>query len=184
MNKKVLFGVLVAVMMLAVAMAGCTSSTNSSTNSSSTSAVSGYQTYANATAGVSMQYPSGWNVSEGTNGSIATFSPLTGNASVSVGALNESFFNMTLSEYRSNVVLAANLSGSNETVTNTTIAGMPAFTFTNTTTYPSGITKKETLIATEKNGQLYTIIYEAAPEVFATYQSNFTAMVNSFAFTS
>jgi len=184
MKKKVLLGVLVAVMALAVAITGCTSSTNSSTNSSSTSAVSGYLTYANATAGVSTHYPAEWNVSEGTNGSIATFSPLTGNASISVGALNESIFNITLSEYRSSVVGVLNLSGSNETVANTTIAGMPAFTFTNTTTHPSGITKKETLIATEKNGQLYTITYEAVPEVFATYQSNFTAMVNSFAFTS
>jgi hypothetical protein len=160
MNKKVLLGVLVAVMALAAATAGCTSSTNSSTNSSSTSAVSGYLTYANATAGVSMQYPAKWNVSEGTNGSIATlsiatFSSPTGNAIVSVGALNESFFNITLSEYRSSVVAVVNLSGSNETVTNTTIAGMPAFTFTNTTTYPSGITKTETLIATEKNGQVH-----------------------------
>jgi hypothetical protein len=30
----------------------------------------------------------------------------------------------------------------------------------------------------------YTITYEAVPEVFAMYQSNFSAMVNSFAFTS
>ncbi|MGZ4869804.1 MAG: hypothetical protein ACXV2F_05540, partial [Halobacteriota archaeon] len=97
MNKKVFFGPLVIVMMLAVATAGCTSSTNSSSGGASPSAsaapqnISGYATYTNATAGVRIQYPPGWNVTAGgSNTTIVKFSTLNGVVNAQLFLNNES----------------------------------------------------------------------------------------------
>jgi hypothetical protein len=197
MNKKVFFGLLVIVMMLAVATAGCTSSTNSSSGGASPSAsaapqnITGYATYTNATAGVRIQYPSGWNVTEGRgNGSIVTFSALKGVVSVGLFLNNTSstktnldkFKNITVSEALNNTS-----SGLNYTLVSTektTLAGMPAYNLTLTATTSSGVTLKQMVMMTEKDYQVYQLTYVTTPALFPDYQNDFSNMTNSFAITS
>jgi hypothetical protein len=200
MKKKVFFGLLVTVMMLAVATAGCTSSTNSSSGGSSQPAAStvpaatfvpqnnpGYLNYTNATAGVRIQYPSGWNVTEG-NGSIVTFSPPGGvAANVILNSSNMSGIKPSLDEVKTvltnDLLNNSTISYSVVSTENTTLAGMPAFTLNlNATT--SGISIKQEVASTLKDYQAYELIYSATQGVFPDYQSDFSNMTNSFAITS
>ena len=78
-------------MTLAVATTGCTFNTSTSSGSASPSAsavpqtIAGYSTYTNATAGVRVQYPSGWGVTEGgSETTVVTFHAPEGMANVLV----------------------------------------------------------------------------------------------------
>ena len=200
MKKKVFFGLLVTVMMLAVATAGCTSSTNSSSGGSSQPAAStvpaaafvpqnnpGYLNYTNATAGVRIQYPPGWNVTEG-NGSIVTFSPPGGvDANVKLSSTNMSDIKPSLNEVKTIVTndLLNNTKIQYTLVSteNTTLAGMPAFTLNlNATT--SGISIKQEVASTLKDDQGYMLFYTATQGLFPDYQNDFSNMTSSFAITS
>ncbi|MGZ7180374.1 MAG: PsbP-related protein [Halobacteriota archaeon] len=196
MNKKVFFGPLVIVMMLAVATAGCTSSTNSSSGGASPSAsaapqnISGYATYTNATAGVRIQYPPGWNVTAGgSNTTIVKFSTLNGVVNAQLFLNNESSSKISLDDFKNMTVsgLVNNTSsGLNYTLVSiekTTLAGMPAYNLTLTAT-PSGVTIKQMVMMTEKDYQVYTLTYSTTPALFPDYQNDFSNMTNSFAITS
>jgi hypothetical protein len=188
MNKKVFFGLLVTVTMLATATAGCTSSTNSSSGGSSQS-IAGYATYTNATAGVSMQYPSGWKVTEGENGSIATFSTVDGVVNVKLLSYNVSTVKESLDEFKNATVSGAIRSlvpGLNWTLVsteNTTLAGMPAYNLTLTRT-SNGVAIKQIATMTEKNYQVYDIVSSTTSALWPDYQNDFSNMTNSFAITS
>jgi hypothetical protein len=200
MNKKPIIGLLVLVMTLAVATAGCTSSTNPSSSGSSQPAAStvpaaafvpqnnpGYLNYTNATAGVRIQYPPGWKVTEG-NGSIVTFSAPGGvDANVILTSTNLSDIKPSLDEVKTivtnDLLNNTTLSYSVVSTENTTVAGMPAFTLTVNGT-SSGITLKQEVTVTLKDYQAYELIYSSTQGVFPDYQSDFSNMTNSFAITS
>jgi hypothetical protein len=197
MNRKAFFGLLVVVMMLAVGTAGCTFSTNSSSGGASPSASTapqnntGYATYTNATAGVRIQYPPGWNVTEGgSNTTIVMFSTPVGgfNVNVLLGYHNVSSVKESLDEFKNATVsdLASITSPkyTNVSTGETTLAGMPAYTLTATATTQSGVVVKQMMVMTEKDYQVYTLTYTATQGLFPDYQNDFSNMTSSFAITS
>jgi hypothetical protein len=199
MKKKAFFGLLVVVITLAVATAGCTSSTNSSSGGSSQPAASTvpaasavYSNYTNATAGVRLQYPLGWNITEGNGtGSATTFSP-PGGGEAYVGLIynDMSSSKRSLDEYKNGYVVSVTTEGNlyNYTLVsteNTTLGGMPAYNLTFTYTNPSnGLAMKLVTMVTMKDYKGYLLYYGAPSGSFPGYQNDFSNMANSFAITS
>jgi PsbP len=192
MNKKVFLGLLVIVVTLAVATAGCTFSTNPSSGGASPSAsavpqnITGYSTYKNATAGVRIQYPSGWGVTEGgSKTNVVTFhapdytnvqvisSPVSGQRSLT------ELHNMSVNE----ILNITSLNYTLVSTENTTLAGMPAYNSTLTTTI-AGIPMTQIFETTLKNNQGYALIFSTSSELLPKYQNDFNNMTNSFAITS
>jgi hypothetical protein len=193
MNKKAFLGLLVLVVTLAVATTGCTFSTNPSSGSASPSAsaapqnITGYSTYTNATAGMRIQYPSGWGVTEGgSKAKVVTFHAPDGVTQVqilwspaspkdSVAELHNSVLDAVLNETGLNYTLVS--------TENTTLAGMPAYNSTMTTTV-AGIPMTQKIETTMKNNQAYEILFATSSELWPTVQNDFSNMTNSFAITS
>lgn len=146
-----------------------------------------YVAYTNATAGVSIQYPFGWNVTEdGGNGSIVTFSEPRTDTNVYLGFHNASSTRESLDEYKNSMVQALNDTTLNYTLVSTekmTLAGMPAYNLTVTSPNDNG-TITQMVMLTEKNYQVYWITYTATSKAFPTYQNDFSTMTNSFTITS
>lgn len=193
MDKKAFLGLLVVVVTLVVATAGCTSSTNPSSASASPSAsavpqnIAGYATYTNATAGMRIQYPSGWGVTEGgSNLRVATFHAPEGATSVmvisgpvsgksSLEELHNGSVNSLLNETSLNYTLVS--------TEKTTLAGMPAYNVTLTSSY-LGVDLKQMQTIVKKDDQFYMISYTTALEQWPNYLDEINNMGNSLAFTS
>jgi PsbP len=199
MKKKAFFGLLVVVMALAVATAGCTSSTNSSSGGSSQPAASTvpaasavYSNYTNATAGVRLQYPLGWNITEGNGTGSATifYPPGGGRAYVGLIYNNMPSNKPTLDEYKNDLVVSFTTNGKDMNYTlvsteNTTLGGMPAYNLTFTYTIPSnGPAMKLVMMVTMKDYKGYLLYYGDTSGSFPDYQNEFSNMANSFAITS
>lgn len=193
MNKKAFLGLLVVVVTLVVATAGCTSSTNPSSASASPSAsavpqnIAGYATYTNATAGMRIQYPSGWGVTEGgSNLRVATFHAPEGATSVMVISGPVSGKSSLEKLHNVSVNSLLNETGLNYTLVSTektTLAGMPAISSTLTATIGS-ITVKQIDQTTVKDNQAYALIYSTTSELWPKFQNDFSNMTNSFVITS
>jgi PsbP-like protein len=190
MNKKVFLGLLVIVMTLAVATTGCTFNTSTSSGSASPSAsavpqtIAGYSTYTNATAGLRMQYPSGWNLTEGgTSTRVVKFSGpegtnvilVKGRDSRSLDVVKDVFISSILNETSYNYTLVS--------TEKTTLAGMPAYNVTLTSSY-LGVDLKQMQTIVKKDDQVYMISYTTALEQWPNYLDEINNMGNSLAFTS
>ena len=192
MNKKVFLGLLVIVMTLAVATTGCTFNTSTSSGSANPSAsavpqnITGYSTYTNATAGVRVQYPSGWGVTEGgSETNVVTFHAPEGTTSVMVisGPVSGTKSVAELHNTMVNGLLNMTLNYTLVSTENTTLAGMPAYNSTLTTTI-AGIPMTQIFETTLKNNQGYALIFSTSSELLPKYQNDFNNMTNSFAITS
>lgn len=179
-------------MTVAVATAGCTFNTNPSSGSASPSAstapqnITGYSTYTNATAGVRIQYPSGWGVTEGgSNSKVVKFNAPEGATSVAV--LSSPAGTSSLEELHNTIISGLlNETSYNYTLVSTektTLAGMPAITSTLTATI-GDVTVKQRYVTMEKGDQWYSLIFSGDSEVWSKYQNDFSNMTNSFAITS
>jgi len=194
MNKKVFLGLLVIVVTLAVATAGCTFSTNPSGGGASPSAsavpqnITGYSTYTNATAGVRIQYPSGWGVTEGgSETTVVTFHAPDGMANVQVISAPVSGTKSVAELHNTSINGLLNMTSLNYTLVsteNTTLAGMPAYNSTLTTTMVAGTPMTQTVTTTVKDKQGYVLITTTTSKLLPNYQNDFSNMTNSFAITS
>jgi PsbP-like protein len=189
MNKKAFLGLLVVVVTLVVATAGCTSSTNPSSASPSPSAsavplnITGYANYANSTAGVRLQYPSGWNVTEG--GSSTRVVKLSSDSGSNV-IISKERYTGSLESYKDNAISGVlNITGFNYTLVSTektTLAGLPAYNTTFTATY-LGQNAKQVVSITGKDNYYYLLTFTSTSEEWNMDQNYFSNIFNSFAIT-
>jgi hypothetical protein len=190
MNKKAFLGLFVVVVMLVVATAGCTVSTNPSSPSASPNAsavpsnIAGYATYTNSTADVRIQYPSGWNVTEG--GSSTRVVKLSSGSGTNVIVSKERYTG-SLESYKDNAISGVlNITGYNYTLVSTektTLAGMPGYNMTFTATY-LGQNAKQVVSITGKDNYYYLLTFTSTPEEWNMDQNYFSNIFNSFAITS
>jgi hypothetical protein len=192
MNKKTFLGLLVVVVTLVVATAGCTSITNPLSGSASPSAsavpqnIPGYATYTNSTAGIRLQYPSGWNVTEGGK-SLAVVEFTSTDNVTSVAVLKYPVGTSSLEETQ-NAIVNGLLNQTTYKYTlvsteKTTLAGMPAINSTLNAS-ASGVTVTQRYSTTVKDNQAYSLLFTVYPENWNKYQNDFGNMSNSFAITS
>lgn len=192
MNKKVFLGLLAVVVTVAVATAGCTFSTNPSSSSASPSAsaapqnITGYSTYTNATAGVRIQYPSGWNAIEGGRSSQVVLFKAPGNLT-QVAVMLSPAGKSSLEELQNGVVSGLlNETSLNYTLVSTenaTLAGMPAINSTLDAS-ASGVTITQRYTMTVKDNQYYALLFSTLAEDWNKNLNDFSNMSNSFAITS
>ncbi len=198
MNKKAFLGLLVVVVTLVVATAGCTSSTSPSSASASPSAsasasasaspvpqnIAGYATYTNATAGIRLQYPSGWNVTEG--GTSTRVVQLSSDTGTNVMLLKGGSAVSLEDEKNDAINVAMNLTSYNHTLVSTektTLAGMPAYNLTFAVTI-QGQEIKQVVGVTVKDDQYYWLMLTSSPGNWNKDQKDFSNIFNSFAITS
>jgi len=195
MNKKAFLGILVVVVTLVVATAGCTFSTNPSSSSASPSAsspsasvvpqtIAGYSTYTNATAGVRLQYPSGWTVKEG--GSSTRVVQMLADSGSNV-IVNKGRQSGSLESARDAIISTMlNTTSYNYTLVSTektTLAGMPAYNVTFAAKY-FGQDIKQVYSLAMRDGYYYSFIFSSSPEDWNQDQPVFSNIFNSFAITS
>jgi hypothetical protein len=191
MNKKAFLGLMVVVVTLIVASAGCTSITNPSSASASPSAsavpsnIAGYATYTNSTAGVRLQYPSGWNVSEsgGTSSRVVKLSAGSGSNVIVVNGGYTGSLESAKDGIISEVLNSTTLNYTLVSTEKTTLAGLPAYNMTFTTKY-LGQDVKQVISLTGKDNQYYDLTFSSSPEDWNKDQTAFSNIFNSFAITS
>ncbi len=191
MNKKAFLGLLVVVVMLVVATAGCTSITNPFSGSASPSAsavpqnIPGYATYTNVSVGISIQYPSGWNVTEGgKTPKVVTFRAPDNATNVVV--LLSPVGTSSLEEIQNGVVSGllneTSLNYTLVSIEKTTLAGNPAINSTLNAS-ASGVTITQRYTTTVKYNQAYSLLFSTYAEDWNKYLNDFSNMSNSFAIT-
>jgi hypothetical protein len=191
--RKHFFLIIVALLLTAtVCVAGCTSNNTSPTPSASATRsqtfvpknISGYRNYTNSSAGISIQYPPSWQLTEPGGGSYAPIVYLNkSGVDMRFAIVSESFSgqSVTLDDYSQSLILALQQNATNFTYTlsNTTLAGYPAqkivFTFVSEGTTTQGISE-----LTIVNNTGYAVTYEAAQDVYSTYAGIAQNMMQSF----
>ncbi|MEI7827577.1 MAG: PsbP-related protein [Euryarchaeota archaeon] len=148
--------------------------------------MAGYATYTNATAGIRIQYPSGWNAIEGGRSSQVVLFKAPGNLT-QVAVMSSPAGKSSLEELHNTIISGLlNETSYNYTLVSTektTLAGMPAITSTLTATI-GDVTVKQRYVTMEKGDQWYSLIFSGDSEVWSKYQNDFSNMTNSFAITS
>jgi len=131
-----------------------------------------------------MQYPSGWNLTEGgTSTRVVKFSGpegtnvilVKGRDSRSLDVVKDVFISSILNETSYNYTLVS--------TEKTTLAGMPAYNVTLTSSY-LGVDLKQMQTIVKKDDQVYMISYTTALEQWPNYLDEINNMGNSLAFTS
>jgi len=173
----IVVGILLAAMVFA---AGCTSNNNTPTPSVASATrdpkfvpknTSGYLTYSNRSAGISIQYPSSWQKKEGSAGEIVSFN-VSGLPSMSftvIAPLNFAGTATTLNEF-SQGALPTNLTNFKLlNSTNTTLSGYPAVKHVFTYMNDDGTTSVGMLELTLVNRTGYGLLYAATQDTYNTY---------------
>jgi hypothetical protein len=186
------------VLLLVVAsllVAGCTSSSSPTATPTAQATATpqptyvpkstpGYLNYTNRSAGVAIQYPSSWNVTEG-GVNITVLFTLPGTAvGFSVGTEDLSGVKLPLDEYARLGLqnLKQNSSFTSVTLlnsTNTTLAGYPAHEFV-FTAVETGVTMQFKAEITIIDNTGYTLMYGATKGVYPDYVATADNMVASF----
>jgi len=190
--RKHFFVIIVALLLMAtVCAAGCTSNNSSSSASPTQSPtfapknISGYRTYTNSTAGITIQYPPSWQLSEPGGGIYApiVYFNVTG-VQMSFTVASESFSgqSVTLAGFSQDLVSALQQNATNFTYNSSsiTLAGYPAqkieFTLVSGGTTRQGII--ELTLANNNSG--YALTYVATQDVYSTYVGIAQNMMQSF----
>jgi hypothetical protein len=147
--------------------------------------IPGYATYTNSTAGVRIQYPSGWNVNEsgGTSSRVVQLSSGSGSNVIVV----KGGYTGSLEDARDGIISEVlNLTTPKYTLVSTektTLAGLPAYNMTFTTTY-LGQDVKQVISLTGKDKYYYDLTFSSSPDQWNKDQNDFNNIFNSFAITS
>jgi len=190
--RKHFFVITVALLLTAtVCVAGCTNNNSSPTPSASATRsatfvpknISGYRSYTNSSAGIAIQYPPSWQLTEpGGNIANAYFSVSGADLSFTIAA-PESFSgqSMTLDGFSQGLISALQQNATNFTykLSNTTLAGYPAQKIV-FTLVSGGATRKGIIELTLVNDTGYALTYEAAQGVYPTYVGIAQNMMQSF----
>ena len=177
-----------------VCAAGCTSNNTSTPTASPTRSptfapknISGYRNYTNRSAGIAIQYPSSWQLTQGGEANATAFFNVSGVEMSFTIVAPESFSgqSVTLDQFSQDLIttLQQNANLTNFTLlssSNTTLAGYPAqklvFTFVN----PDGIASQGMAELTLVNGTGYALTYVASQAVYPTYVGIAQNMMQSF----
>ena len=196
MNYWLKRGLLVlTVVVLLVGIAGCTSSSSPTATPTAQATATpqptyvpkstpGYLNYTNRSAGVAIQYPSSWNVTEG-GVNITVLFTLPGTAvGFSVGTEDLSGVKLPLDEYAQLSLqnLKQNSSFTSVTLlnsTNTTLAGYPAHEFV-VTAVSTGISMQFKIEVTIIDNTGYALVYGATTGVYPDYAATADNMIASF----
>jgi hypothetical protein len=194
MNYWLKRGLLVlTVVVLLVGIAGCTSSSSPTATPTAQATATpqptyvpkstpGYLNYTNRSAGVAIQYPSSWNVTEG-GVNITVLFTLPGTAvAFSVGTEDLSGVKPSLDEYAQLSLSVMKENATNLVVlnsTNTTLAGYPAHEFV-VTAVETGITMRFKVEVTIIDNTGYALVYGATTGVFPDYAATADNMIASF----
>jgi len=194
MNYWLKRGLLVlTVVVLLVGIAGCTSSSSPTATPTVQATATpqptyvpkstpGYLNYTNRSAGVAIQYPSSWNVTEG-GVNITVLFTLPGTAvAFSVGTEDLSGVKPSLDEYAQLSLSVMKENATNLVVlnsTNTTLAGYPAHEFV-FTAVETGVTMQFKAEITIIDNTGYTLMYGATKGVYPDYAATADNMVASF----
>jgi hypothetical protein len=179
--------------MATVCAAGCAGNNTSPTPSTVPSAtrnpsfvpknISGYRNYTNSSAGVAIQYPPSWQLTEGGGAGATAFFNVSGvDMSFSIATENSGQI-ATLDGYSQDLITAlqqnANLTDFTHSSSNTTLAGYPAqklvFTFVS-----NGTTRQGMVELTLANSNGYALSYVATQAVYPTYVGVAQNMMQSF----
>jgi hypothetical protein len=185
-STVIVVGLLLAAMVFA---AGCTSNVTPTPSVPTATKdpkfvpknTSGYLTYSNRSAGISIQYPSSWQAKNGSGNEIVSFN-VSGFPSMSFTVISQDFSGTatTLNDF-SQGALPTNLTNFKLlNSTNTTLSGYPAkkhvFTYMNF----DGTTSQGMLQLTLANRTGYTLLYVAAQSVYPNYLGIAQNMTQSF----
>ncbi|MGA3360202.1 MAG: PsbP-related protein [Halobacteriota archaeon] len=177
MIKKTAIILIGVVTIVSVLAAGCTFNVGTTTPSPSPT-----NTYDSA-KGFTIKYPSDWVKDEPASGPLAVLFALpTNNATEN---LNVQVQNLSAADTLGSVTDAVTSGAQNYSdfkqidVTNTTLAGNPAYKIVYTATV-NGDQLKLLQTWTVKNGKAYIITYKAAPSNYDTYASTAQQMIDSF----
>jgi hypothetical protein len=180
--------------MATVCAAGCTSNVTPSAVPSPTRSatfvpknISGYRNYTNSSAGITIQYPPSWQLTEGGVNATAFFNVSGVDMSFTVVAPENVGQGVTLDGFSQDLISAiqqnANLTNFAYSSSNTTLAGYPAqklvFTYVNEGTPTQGMIEL-TLV----NNTGYVLSYVATQDVYSTYVGIAQNMMQSFNITS
>ncbi|HYA33495.1 MAG TPA: hypothetical protein VEG65_05815 [Candidatus Bathyarchaeia archaeon] len=193
--KKLFFAIIVAALLtVTVCAAGCTSNTSSPSPSTVPSAirnpafvpknVSGYLNYNNQSAGIAIQYPPSWQLSQGAANATASFNVSGAGVSFTVAA-PESLPGQTLDQFSQGLILGLQQNGNLVNVTllnssNTALAGYPAQKDVFTYVGPDGTSMQGMAELTLVNGTGYALTYVAPQDVYSTYVGAAQNMMQSF----
>jgi len=186
-STVIVVGILLAAMVFA---AGCTSNNNTPTPSVASATrdpkfvpknTSGYLTYSNRSAGISIQYPAEWQKKEGSGNEIVSFN-VSGLPSMFFTVYSQDFSGttVTLNDF-SQGALPTNLTNFKlVNSTNITLSGYPAkkqlFTYMNF----DGTTSQGMLQLTLVNRTGYELLYVATQDTYNTYVGIAQNMTQSF----
>jgi hypothetical protein len=147
--------------------------------------IPGYATYTNSTAGVHLQYPSGWKITEGggTSSGVVKFSGPEGTNVILVKARDSKSLDAVKDKFISDMLNETSFNYTLVSTEKTTLAGNPAYNVTLTSSY-SGIDLKQMQTIVKKDDQFYMISYTTALEQWPNYLDEINNMGNSLAFTS
>jgi hypothetical protein len=192
--RKHFFVIIVALLLTAtVCAAGCTSNNTSPSASPTRSPtfapknISGYRTYTNSSAGITIQYPPSWQLAE-TGGGI--YAPI---AFFNVSGVDMSFTivsenlgqGTTLDQYSQDLILALQQNATSFTYnsSNTTLAGYPAQKLV-FTLVSGGTTRQGIIELTLVNNTGYALTYVATQDVYHNYVGIAQNMMQSFNITT
>jgi hypothetical protein len=190
-STVIVVGILLAAMVFA---AGCTSNVNNTPSPNVASATrdpkfvpkntSGYLTYSNRSAGISIQYPSSWQKQEGSAGGIVSFN-VSGVPDMSFTVASQDFSGTatTLNDFSQGAVDGLSTQLANFKIlnsTNITLSGYPAkqhvFTFMSFGDTTSQGMLKLTLV----NSTGYTLLYVGSESSYPNYLGIAQNMTQSF----
>jgi len=194
MNYWLKRGLLVlTVLVLLVGIAGCTSSSSPTATPTAQATATpqptyvpkstpGYLNYTNRSAGVAIQYPSSWNVTEGGVNITVLFTVPGTAVEFGVGTDDLSGVKPSLDEYAQLGLSAMKENMTNFVVlnsTNTTLAGYPAHEFV-VTAVSTGISMQFKIEVTIIDNTGYALVYGATTGVYPDYASTADNMIKSF----
>jgi hypothetical protein len=188
-STVIVVGTLLAAMVFA---AGCTSNDNAPSVASATKDpkfvpknTSGYLTYSNRSAGISIQYPSSWQKQEGLPNEIVSFN---------VSGLPYVFFTVTapqnfagkattLDDFSKDMLSSTSAQLANFKLlnsTNITLSGYPAKKHVFTYMKYGDTTSQGMLELTLVNGTGYGLLYVGSQSIYPTYLGDAQNMTQSF----
>jgi len=194
--RKHFFVIIVALLLVAtVCAAGCTSNNTSPTPTASATRsptfapknISGYRNYTNSSAGVAIQYPPSWQLTEPGGIYANAYLNVSGADMSFTIAAPENFSgqSVTLDGYSQDLISALQQNATNFTFSssNTTLAGYPAYKLV-FTIVSGGTTRQGIIELTVVNNTGYALTSVASQDVYSTYAGIAQNMMQSFNITT
>jgi len=194
--RKHFFVIIVALLLTAtVCAAGCTSNNTSPTPSASATRSptfvpkdnSGYRNYTNSSAGIAIQYPTSWQLTEPGGAYVNAFFNVSGVSGVSFTiAAPENLQGVTLNDYAQDLILALQQNATSFNLlnsSNTTLAGYPAQKLV-FTLVSGGTTNQGMVELTLVNNTGYALTYYATQAEYPSYVGIAQNMMQSFNITT